>query len=313
MPDFQQLLNRTSRTFGLAIPLLKDPLRHEMTLAYLLFRVADTLEDAERMTTEARQEALREFGGLLCTLDLRRAQSLADDWVRQQPLEHAGYLELLSQLPVLLRAVGQLDPQVCDILCNHASRTVDGMIAFLARCDCRGNLELSTRSDLQQYCYTVAGIVGELITELFLARTDRLRPASAELRRRASSFGEGLQLVNILKDAREDAENGRCYLPTELSVEQVFKLARADLDEAVLYVAALQRMKVSAGIIQFTELPILLARRTLDLLEREGPAVKLSRAEVASVMSEVVERSAGGYETPDCVRQFVHADSNESP
>ena len=38
------LLQATSRTFALTIPLLHEPTRREVTVAYLLFRVADTLE-----------------------------------------------------------------------------------------------------------------------------------------------------------------------------------------------------------------------------------------------------------------------------
>ena len=40
------LLEKTSRTFALTVPLLPEPTRCEVTVAYLLFRVADTLEDA---------------------------------------------------------------------------------------------------------------------------------------------------------------------------------------------------------------------------------------------------------------------------
>ena len=46
MADLETLLIATSRTFALAIPLLPEPLRREVTLSYLLFRVADTFEDA---------------------------------------------------------------------------------------------------------------------------------------------------------------------------------------------------------------------------------------------------------------------------
>ena len=40
--DIDRLLVRTSRTFALAIPLLPEPLRREVGVAYLLFRIADT-------------------------------------------------------------------------------------------------------------------------------------------------------------------------------------------------------------------------------------------------------------------------------
>ena len=42
----QDLLVKTSRTFALAIPQLPQPTLREVTIAYLLFRIADTFEDA---------------------------------------------------------------------------------------------------------------------------------------------------------------------------------------------------------------------------------------------------------------------------
>jgi farnesyl-diphosphate farnesyltransferase len=40
------LLTKTSRTFALSIPELPEPTMREVTIAYLLFRIADTFEDA---------------------------------------------------------------------------------------------------------------------------------------------------------------------------------------------------------------------------------------------------------------------------
>src|SRR5580658_3414801 len=48
MADVDRLLLHTSRTFALAIPQLPEPLRREVGVAYLLFRIADTFEDATR-------------------------------------------------------------------------------------------------------------------------------------------------------------------------------------------------------------------------------------------------------------------------
>ena len=42
----QDQLVKTSRTFALAIPLLPQPTARQVTVAYLLFRIADTFEDA---------------------------------------------------------------------------------------------------------------------------------------------------------------------------------------------------------------------------------------------------------------------------
>ena len=68
-------------------------------------------------------------------------------------------------------------------------------------------------AELRDYCYIVAGIVGEMLTELFLLDRPGLAPAADYLRARSRLFGEGLQLVNILKDADVDASEGRVYIP----------------------------------------------------------------------------------------------------
>jgi len=68
--------------------------------------------------------------------------------------------------------------------------------------------------DLVLYCRRVAGAIGRLCLAIFVlaepASTDRSR--AEEL---ADDLGVALQLTNILRDLREDAENGRVYLPDE--------------------------------------------------------------------------------------------------
>ena len=49
-----------------------------------------------------------------------------------------------------------------------SSRSIDGMKLFVRRSDERNRLALSTLDDLRDYCYSVAGIVGEMLTELYL-------------------------------------------------------------------------------------------------------------------------------------------------
>ncbi|MGE5413115.1 MAG: squalene/phytoene synthase family protein, partial [Syntrophomonadaceae bacterium] len=65
MPRLEDLLEKTSRTFALSIPVLPEPTRREVTLSYLLFRIADTFEDASHWTPEARIAALDAFEALL--------------------------------------------------------------------------------------------------------------------------------------------------------------------------------------------------------------------------------------------------------
>jgi phytoene/squalene synthetase len=100
-------------------------------------------------------------------------------------------------------------------------------------------------------------------------------------------FGEGLQLVNILKDQVSDKEDGRSYLPAGVSLAEVFALAEADLLAAMEYVDALQEGKANRGILAFVTFPLLLARASLKELEKKGAGAKVSRLEVMSMLGKL--------------------------
>ncbi len=168
MPDLDDLLEKTSRTFALSIPLLPEPTRKEVTVAYLLFRIADTFEDAVLWGKERRIRALEEFSRLLDEPEADKARKMGEDWVADLPLEHEGYLELLEETPFVLDHFASLDPEGRELVKVHTQRTARGMAGFVERSDEDGELRLRTLQDLRDYCYVVAGIVGEMLTELFL-------------------------------------------------------------------------------------------------------------------------------------------------
>ena len=75
-----ELLLKTSRTFALSIPVLPEPTRREVTVAYLLFRVADTLEDATLWSAGHQVEQLERLSGLLAGSAGEQAAELAELW-----------------------------------------------------------------------------------------------------------------------------------------------------------------------------------------------------------------------------------------
>src|ERR1700735_1893050 len=102
MQLMDELLARTSRTFALAIPLLGEPTRGTTCLAYLLLRVADTLEDAELWSQGSRLAALAEFCSVLRLSEaagLARSEELARAWTSSPPTRDAGCIALLQALP----------------------------------------------------------------------------------------------------------------------------------------------------------------------------------------------------------------------
>jgi len=65
-----------------------------------------------------------------------------------------------------------------------------------------------TFRELYEYCYRVAGVVGLMCIEIFGYRNPKAKDYAINL-------GVALQLTNIMRDLRVDAERGRIYLPQE--------------------------------------------------------------------------------------------------
>ncbi len=283
MQRIDELLEKTSRTFALSIPLLPQPTRRQLGVAYLLFRIADTFEDAVDWPNDRRVTALREFEDLLRTPSLDRAQELGAAWAAGRPIEHEGYLELLRDTAVVVEAFTSLDPAAQEIIRHHTIRTAEGMVSFVERTE-GGQLRLRDLDDLRQYCYTVAGIVGEMSTDLFLLGREVPPDLADSLRARAPRFGEALQLVNILKDSAFDGDEGRSFLPAGVDRDAVFELARADLEIAAEYTNDLQAAEEPRGVVAFCALPIRLAYASLQAVREDGPGAKITRGEVFAIV-----------------------------
>ena len=282
MINMQALLEKTSRTFAVTIPLLPEPSRTDMTLAYLLFRIVDTLEDGENLSATERRDALEDFDALLERPSNRVAVNMAARWLGKPPTLQPEYAELLLHMPRVLEELNQRGSLVRNLVINHARRTAQGMMAFLER----DGQRLRSLEELRRYCYFVAGVVGEMITDLFAARVNGF-VVDEELRRSAQAFGEGLQLVNILRDADEDAHHGRLFLNDEIDRGTVMQLARRDLIDAQRFVERLSCVNPPAGYVGFSQLPLRLAWLTLDRVEEAGPGAKVSRQAVLQILQEV--------------------------
>jgi farnesyl-diphosphate farnesyltransferase len=276
------LLVKTSRTFALAIPLLPQPTRTTVSLAYLLFRVADTLEDGAAWERAARTTALADLCDAMRTLDDARARELADRWTKNPPCAHAGYRELLSALPELFDAIRQLPAESRATVIDHATRTAEGMSRLVT--------DVKSVEELRAYCYVVAGIVGELLTRIFLHDAPALESVQRELEETMVLFGEHLQLVNILKDERDDAGDGRSFMPKGVARAEILALAREDGRAAERYVEALRRGRAPSGFVAFTSLCQSLASASLDRIEKSGAGSKLTRPDVMSIFQRIVAR-----------------------
>lgn len=295
MVDIYDLLTKTSRTFALSIPYLPQPVRQQVALAYLLFRIADTLEDAVRWSREQRIEELECFKGVLLEDPGLDIAELAEHWRSARPIDHDGYLELMGASAQVMGVFSELPPGTRAVIGEHTVRTIEGMIDYVARADDSGHLRLSDLDDLRHYCYIVAGIVGEMLSEIFLIGDARLEPSAEALRRGSASFGEALQLVNILRDASFDADEGRSFLPADVRREEVFHLAWGDLAASARYLDTLQQAGCDRGIVAFNSIQVLLATATLRKVEKKGPGAKISRFRVHRLVSQMENQLDRGH------------------
>ena len=216
-----RLLPGVSRTFALTIPQLPQGLRPAITNAYLLCRIADTVEDSTAMAPAEKDAHYRR---LLAGLDDEAAArefaaALLATGLVQDPLE----AELIKQTPGVLRAFSELPASQQAALRACVTTMCRGMAEFERLKNPHG---LPDGGSLRDYCYVVAGCVGEMLTELFADSQPRIDAQREELRRLSVAFGQGLQMTNILKDVWDDRQRGICWLPRDVFAERGVDLAQ---------------------------------------------------------------------------------------
>ena len=206
------ILERVSRTFAFTIPQLPSPLTTAVANAYLLCRIADTIEDEPELSQGQKEAFSRRLVAVLA--GEAAAEEFAEALV---PLlsEHTlpAERELIAQTRHVLavtRALGKREQAALR-------RCVQVMSEGMSQCQRTADLSgLADLPELDQYCYYVAGVVGEMLTELFCAYSPEIAERQPELMDLAPSFGQGLQMTNILKDINADRARGVCWLPRSL-------------------------------------------------------------------------------------------------
>ena len=211
--DYQSdILVHVSRTFALTIPELPAGLRQTVTCAYLLCRIADTIEDEPTLSAEDKLGFLRQFSQVVA--GRADAELLAAELTpRLSERTSSHERDLAHNLARVVSSVGSMERREQVAIQRCVEIMCEGMHHFQRNASVRG---LNRLADLDSYCYHVAGVVGEMLTDLFCAQVVKLQPQAPELRRLAPSFGQGLQMTNILKDMWDDRSRGACWLPREI-------------------------------------------------------------------------------------------------
>jgi farnesyl-diphosphate farnesyltransferase len=289
--DCYALLPKVSRTFALNIRILPGELRPSVTVAYLLFRLADTVEDCPGLDPDSKGEL---FEALVERLETRGPLLLPrSSESRLLAAVRPAEAELVRRGETVFRVFSSLPFQAREIIASHVVETAQGMDRIVRERTEDGLFQLRSWQDLDDYCYYVAGTIGIMLTRLFAVHSRYIgSSATKRLTTLGTSFGRGLQLTNILKGIAVDREEGRVYLPREalaergLSprtildeehreellavVDEVVSRALQDLEDALRYTILLPRREPRLRL--FCLWPLFTAIRTLGLVS-EGSGI----------------------------------------
>ena len=271
--------------------LLPKAMREPVSLAYLLARASDTLADTEGLGADLRHEMLLGFGEILHGAD-RAAWlvKLSDEVIPCQ--HHQGEKSLLKMMGEVFTWFHDFkDAQGHAAILKVMDHILHGQMLDIERFELGQNTRLTQDAELEEYCFLVAGCVGEFWTELGYISLPGFSSIEAErLKSMGINSGKGLQLINILRDLPSDLKQGRCYLPgvdpsdRDAIMAEAARWrarARAYLSDGHAYAKSLKSKRTRAA----TALPGLIGESTLDLLDHASWAeleegVKVPRRDV---------------------------------
>jgi phytoene/squalene synthetase len=200
-------LLRVSRSFAFCIQQLPEPLRSWIGLSYLMCRVLDTIEDAEFLDRNVQLNLFQQFEDAL-----KDPAVIEGSWYKKFPSGLSeGEALLVKDSHRIISQFHALPARVQPLISQMVSTMAVGMKKYILKKH-DGILRIESEEDLRGYCYVVAGVVGEALSQIVGCVDSSFRVTDVVLAR-ARQFGEFLQKVNILKDQKSDEEQGRFLIP----------------------------------------------------------------------------------------------------
>jgi phytoene/squalene synthetase len=215
-------IKATTPTFGASVKTLGTPLSEWVSISYLIARTYDAIEDCSSVDWKIRYEILTSAKFLVWDREKRKL------WLPKLKLIiegagtsiHKGEIELLEENSQLWIFVDALPQKVLEIIEPHLNFLSDGMAEFARKEKIIGIDGFSTMGTLINYCYSVAGVVGTLLTDFFVdaltSNPGEYNIFLTQAHSLAPSFGFAKQLSNILKNIGDDIKRGICFIPSDL-------------------------------------------------------------------------------------------------
>lgn len=299
--NLRDLLRITSRTFALGIERLPRTLCDAATIAYLLLRVSDYLEDNEEM------ESAQKVMFLNLWVNILREEERIETLASQLNIVNVDDPDAIvtQHAKEILMHLNSLPYEVREIIVHHVINTTQGMARWTKQ-----GPNVGDEKDLDDYMFEVAGRVGYLVTQLFAWYSVSIRRKEKEIMPLAREFGLGLQTVNVIRGLRDDFERGWVYVPNQfltdmnISREQLFEpeyreqalkvldrmtdKAERHLKQALQYVKSLPWWQ--HGIRLGCIFPLMFAIRTLAVCRHNAlvfeSEAKITRSEVKKIVRD---------------------------
>jgi farnesyl-diphosphate farnesyltransferase len=186
-------------------------------------------------------------------------------------------LDLIANTPTVLRILHTFPDRDQAAINRCVSIMSDGMSHFHNRQSQEGLKDLA---EFEEYCYVVAGVVGELLTSIFSNYSPEFAKRIQGHEQLAIAFGQALQMTNILKDSPADRARGVSWKPAQISEVELLEIAYKKLQDSMSYIILLPEREI--GMRRFCFLAFGLAVMTLEKIAyrkefRNQSEVKLSR------------------------------------
>lgn len=270
------ILGSVSRTFALTIPLLPPKIEVVIGNTYLLCRIVDTIEDAAELTPSTKQNLSKLFlEAVLGDIPVELFVEPCLDSLKNY--SNTDELDLIAHTPTVLRIFHTFPSNDQAAISRCISIMSTGMSHFHNRQTKDGLKDLA---EFEEYCYVVAGVVGELLTTVFSNYSPQFAKQMGGHEQLAIDFGQALQMTNILKDSPEDSARGVSWKPANISQIELLRIAYRKLQDSLRYILYIPESEM--GIRRFCFLAFGLAVMTLEKIATRKEfshkaEVKLSR------------------------------------
>jgi len=195
------ILDKVSRSFALTIPMLDDKLYKPVMITYLQDRLLDNFEDEIDEIDLGKRKYL--MNRVVSIFDPDNSHPQADIEVIKNNACHikgASLRKLTENVDIVYKAFSNLNKTTKSLSYKWMKEMNKGMKKYL-------NKEIRSFSNLDEYCYYVAGTVGGLLTELIITKSNISSEKEEKLLANYKDAVLFLQKVNIIRDIKQDIDN----------------------------------------------------------------------------------------------------------